>query len=190
MDYAATASLGTARPLSRRERRMYLGAFSLILFAESLIFVTLFAVRFLYAGTSRAPELNYPLGIVLTVVFLASLAPVWQAERAIAQGHAETMVNRLGVTFLLGLVALVGIFYDWRTIALDPGSRYGENYFVITGVHAFHIVLGLLFLAALWSSGRRGRFTPQNYWLVTAGAWFWYLVVAAWVGLFVVLFVV
>lgn len=190
MDHSATAVVGTAEPLSRRERRMYLGAFSLFIFAESLVFVTLFAVRFLIAGTGRAPGINYVLGTALTGLFVASLLPVWRADRAIARGDATAMVTGLGVTFGLGLAALLGIFYDWRTVGLDPGSRYGGSYFLITGVHVFHIAIGLIFLAALWSSGRRGRFTPQNHWPVTAGTWFWTFIVAAWVGLFVVLFVV
>lgn len=189
MDHFATAIVGTTSTLSRRERRMYLGAFSLFIFAESLIFVTLFAVRFLVAGTSRGPGINIVLGTALTVLFIVSLVPVWWADRAIARGNVPAMVAGLGVTFFLGLAALLGIFYDWRTLTLDPGSRYGGNYFVTTGVHAFHIVLGLIFLSALWSSGRRGRFTPQNFWLVTAGVWFWTFIVATWVGLFVVLFV-
>lgn len=189
MDVSSAANLGAATPLSRRERRMYLGAFSLFILAESLVFVTLFAVRFVYAGTSRSPELNYPLGVGLTALFLVSAVPAWQADRAIARGDTRVMLRGLAATFVLGLLGLLGIAVDWATLTLDPGSRFGENYFIITGVHAFHIVVGLIFLAALWSSGRRGRFTPQNYWLVTAGRWFWHFVVVAWVALFVVLYV-
>lgn len=75
----------------------------------------------------RAPAadlgINSALGTALTVLFVASLAPVWRADRAIAQGNASAMVTGLGATFVLGLVALLGIVYDWRTLSLDQGSR-------------------------------------------------------------------
>jgi cytochrome c oxidase subunit 3 len=177
-------------PLSDRQQRMYLGAFWLFLLAESLIFVTLFYTRFLMAGAGRSPALNYVLGTLITVLFVASVLPARQAARSMSKGDVPGMNRALLVTLALGILALAAIVYDWFRISLPAGSRFGENYFLTTGLHALHIVIGILALLGLWANGRRGRFTTGNYWAVVAGVRFWYFVVAAWAGLFIVFFLI
>jgi len=174
-----------AAALNPAELRMYRGTFWLLIVAELLIFVTLFASRFLYTGLERVGLSLLVLGI--TVLFLASAFFVRRAVRAIAQGQAAVMTANLGLTSLLGLLALLGIFYDGASIGLPVGTALGGFYYVTEGVHALHVLIGLTALAALRSSGQRGRFSPQNYWVVEAGALFWYFVVVVWLG-FVVVF--
>lgn len=168
---------------------MYVGAFCLFIFAEATIFVTVFAVRFLYAGTDRSPALNTPRGLVLTALFVASLPSSWVALHAIRRNRRALAMGALGATFVLGLIALIGIWVDWRTLKLPAGSRFGETYYLTTGIHAFHIVLGLLFLAALGSSLGRGNFTAEEHWPATVGVLFWWFVALMWVALFVIYFV-
>lgn len=168
---------------------MYLGAFWLFILAESIIFLTLFSTRLLLVGLDRSPRLNVPLGIALTAILLVSLLPAARAVRAISQGDMRTMSLLFLVTAALGLLAIVAILYDWVTVSLAPGSRFGEIYFVTEGYHLAHLIIGVLAFAGLWANGIQGRFHPENYWAVQAGVRFWYFVVAAWVALFVVFFV-
>lgn len=178
------------KPLNPKQVRMYLGSFWLFLLAESMIFVSLFSTRFLLASVSRPADLNYILGTFLTLLFLGSILPARQAVRNISQGNTQAMARNCLILVALGVVALAGILYDWSRLPASPGERFGESYLVTTGYHAAHILIGVLVFLALWASGRRGRFTSQNYWPVVAGVRFWYFVVAAWVGLYVVFFLI
>lgn len=179
----------TALPrLDARRLRMYRGGFWLVIVAESIGFLTLFAVRFLVAGTGHPAELNLPLGTLITLVFAASAVAAAGGLRAIAANDARAMIGRLGTALGLGLGALVLVVADWATSSLAPASRFGGAYLATTLFHAIHIAVGLLFLAALWSSGRRGRFSAGNHWLVEAGVRFWLFVAAAWLALYVVFF--
>lgn len=174
--------------LSARQIRMYRGGLWLLLLSEAMIFVTVFAVRFLMAFAQRSPHLDQLLGGLLTLVFLASLVPARSAVREIRQGRNDTAARSLLTTTLLGLAGLVGVAVDWFTAGMDPGSRFGESYYLATGYHALHILIGVLVLSALTSSARRGRFSMANHWSVEGGVLFWYFVVLMWVLLYVIFF--
>jgi heme/copper-type cytochrome/quinol oxidase subunit 3 len=167
---------------------MYRGSFWLFILAESFGFLALFAIRFVLVGTGRAPELNGALGGFVTLVFASSAVAATAGLRAIHGGDTRTMATRLGLAFSLGLVALSLVVADWATSTIPPASRFGGIYLGTTGFHAIHIVVGLLFLAAVSSAGRRGRFDAGEYWLVEAGVRFWLFVTAAWAALYVVYF--
>ena len=166
---------------------MYRGSFWLFILAESFGFVTLFSVRFLAAGTGHPPELNVGLGGAITVLLGASAGSAVRGLRAVRAGDGA-VAAWLSAALALGVVALGIVVGDWMTTTLDPASRFGGAYLATTGFHAIHIVVGLIFLAALRASGRRGRFSPENHWLVEAGVRFWLFVVAAWLALYVVFF--
>jgi heme/copper-type cytochrome/quinol oxidase subunit 3 len=178
----------TYEKLTARQVRMYRGGLWLILLSEAMIFVTVFAVRFLMAFAQRSPDANQFLGALLTLVFVASVFPARNAVREIREGNNETAGRSLLVTNLLGLVGLAGVVFDWFTTKLDPSTRFGESYFLATGYHALHILIGVIVLSALTSSARRGRFSAANHWSVEGGVLFWYFVVLMWVLLYVIFF--
>lgn len=175
-------------PPDAHRLRMYRGGFWLFVLAESLGFLTLFSVRFLIAGTGHPAEVNLALGTVITLVLAASAVAAAASLRAINASDSAAMVNRLAAALGLGLVALLLIVADWATLPLASASRFGGAYLATTVFHAIHIAVGLVFLAALWSSGRRRRFGPANHWLVEAGVRFWLFVTAAWLALYVVFY--
>lgn len=178
------------RPLDARKLRMYRGGFGLFILAESLGFLTLFSVRFLVAGAGHPAELDATLGTLITLLFAVSAAGAVVALRAARRGETERLVSSLTWAAGLGLGALFFVVVDWGRSAtiLDPASRFGGAYLATTLFHAIHIVAGVVFLAALRSSARRGRFSPANHWLVEAGVRFWLFVSAAWAALYVVFF--
>jgi len=167
---------------------MYRGSFLLVILAESLGFLTLFSVRFLLAGLGRPAELSGVLGVLITLAFAGSAVPAARALGAIRAGDREAMVFRLGVALALGLTALWFVVADVLTSTIAPASRFGGIFFATVGFHAIHIVVGLVFLAALGSSGRRGRFDAANHWLVEAGVRFWLFVVVAWFAVYVIFY--
>ncbi|MFP5343970.1 MAG: heme-copper oxidase subunit III [Candidatus Limnocylindria bacterium] len=175
-------------PLDAHRLRMYRGSFLLVILTESLGFLTLFSVRFLLAGLGRPAELNGVLGIMITLAFAGSAVPAVWALRAIRAGDREAMVFRLDVALGLGLAAFWFVVADLSSSTIAPASRFGGIYFATIGFHAIHILVGLVFLAALRSSGRRGRFNAANHWLVEAGVRFWLFVVAAWLAVYIVFY--
>lgn len=174
-------------PLSARQIRMYRGAFIVILVSESFFFVTLFAVRFLLVGLDRPAGLGLLLSSLATLLFLAGGVTAWLALGAVREGDHGAAVTNLGVSLLIGLLALALVVVE-AVGAPGAGTRYGDILGATTWIHAAHIVTGLVFLAALWSSARRGRFTVQNHWVLEAGARFWWFVSAAWLALYVVFY--
>ena len=174
--------------LTARQLRMYRGSLWLLLLSETMLFVTVFAVRFLMAFAQRSPDLNQLLGGLLTLVFVASVFPARSAVREIRQGNNDSARRSLFVATLLGLAGLAGVVVDWLTTKLDPSTRFGESYFLATGYHALHIFIGVVVLSALTSSASKNRFSVANHWSVEGGVLFWYFVVLMWVLLYVIYF--
>lgn len=182
-------SAGPHPPLDAHGLRMYRGSFLLVILAESLGFMTLFSARILLAGLSRAAELNVLSGVLISLAFVASAIPAAMALRSIRAGDVQAMAARLDVALGLGLAALLFVVADLFSSTIVPTSRFGGIYLATIGFHAIHILVGLVFLVALRSSARRGRFTAANHWLVEAGVRFWLFVVAAWLAVYVVFYV-
>lgn len=188
MTSAAVAPAGIPA-LSQRNRRMYRGGIWLVIVAETMVFVTLFSTRFLLAGRGGPVGPGDAVGATITVALVLSLIPAGLALSRIAAGDAASMSRHLGLTAALAVAALAIIVYDWATLSFPAGSRFGGSYILSTGYHAAHIVVGAIWLAAAAVAGRRGAYTGNNHWVVEGGVRFWYFVVAMWIGLYAVFFV-
>lgn len=183
----STATVNLPEDLNDRQRRMYRGSFFLVILAEAMIFITLFSTRFLLAGTERPGTVNGTLGLAVTVLLLISLAPLAAGLGRVQRGASGA--GWIWLSVLLGLCALAVIVYDWSTLALAVGSRYGENYVLSTGYHALHIVLGLIGLSVVAGADGRGSYSKGNHWQVEAAAMFWTFVVLTWLVLYAVFFI-
>lgn len=176
----------SATDLRPRAQRMFRGSFWLFVFAEAMIFVTLFSTRFLLAGRGHPAALDNSVGLAITGLLVVSLAPLYagRAQARLGSGGA----GMLWLTAFLGLVALVLIVRDWTQLPFPLGGRYGENYVLSTFYHALHIGLGLVGLLVVGAQTRRGAY-PATGWPVGAAATFWSFVVVSWVALYLVFYV-
>lgn len=130
-----------------------------------------------------APSLRYSLpGII---VMLVSAAAIWFAERGARRGSRPAQLAGLLLTLALGLafVALQSLEWHSKNFTLSSGP-YGSLYFVITGIHLAHAVVGLLALAAVIAWASLGYFGPGREAYVTIVALYWYFVVATLVTVF------
>lgn len=184
----STATAHSVQPLTDAQRRMFRGSFFLFIIAETMIFVTLFSTRFLLAGTGHPDTLNQPLGGAITVLLIVSLWPLSIGLSRVQRG--ERGAKALWLAVLPGVLAVVLIVYDWMTLAVAVGSRYGENYVLSTGYHAVHIGLGLAGLAVVAGADQRGNYQRENHWQVEAAAVFWLFVVVSWIALYAIFFLV
>jgi heme/copper-type cytochrome/quinol oxidase subunit 3 len=189
MSHAPAAHLG-ARTLSDDERRMYRGGIWLLILAEAMAFASVFSTRFLLDGMKTPLHAGNTIGVVITAALILSVIPASVALRRIGSGDNVGMARQLWLVALLGAVALAAILFDWTNLAFLAGSVFGENYVLSTGYHALHILIGVVWLAAAAVAGRRGVYTQGNHWVVEGGVLFWYFVVAMWIALYLIFFVV
>jgi heme/copper-type cytochrome/quinol oxidase subunit 3 len=156
------------------------------LFAYLLFSYYYLAVQPHFPGTF--PEGGQPdltLALPNTVILLLSSVAVGWAQLGIEHGSKWRLVFGLGLGALLGLVFLVIQYFEWAQKPFTLSSTpYSSLYFVITGFHMAHVVIGVAMLAALtfWSS--RGYFNRLRYAHVHIGALYWHFVDAVWLCVF------
>ncbi len=179
-------------------RRLRLNRWGLWMFlvSESFMFAGLFAARFYLWGNTR-PELDQTLGLVLTSILLVSSFFMNRAEVAISQGHRKEFLRSLLVTFFLGAAFLVGVVgFEWGLFLPEgPHIRpsdgaFGAVLYGMTGMHAFHVLTGLIFILVVWNLGRKGGFSPERYWGVEACAVYWHFVDLVWVFFYPALYLI
>jgi cytochrome c oxidase subunit 3 len=166
----------------------------LFFLSESMIFLILLATRFYLLGGSRPEDLNQGLGLIVTVVLLASSLTAYRAETSIAHGDRPAFLRNLLFTILLGVLFLVGVVgFEWREathMGIVPQSDYGIAYFSMTGMHAFHVLTGVLLLLLVYFNGRRGAYSPEKHWGVEASIKYWHFVDLVWVFFYPALYLV
>lgn len=187
---SSVAASRKAPPLSSRDRRMYRGAFWLFIIAETMIFVTLFAFRFIYFYGERPDGADFTIPLIVTVALALSVIPVVVGSRAINAGKPAGTTTGFIIGAVIALLVTALILYDWFTLPFSPETRFGSIYVMTTAYHALHIVIGAVALIAVGSSTARGRWSRENHWPVSGAALFWYFVVVMWIGVDIVLFLI
>lgn len=182
---AALTSRAEEYAIALRNNRMGLWLFFL---SEVFLFGGLLATRFYLWGEHR-PEVDQAVGLIVTVVLLISSVSMNLSETAMEHGDRRTFMGGLVVTFVLGLIFLVGVMiFEWGLFPaiyeghLSPsGDIYGAVVFGMTGMHALHVITGLIFIAIVWNLGRKGHFSPEEHWGVEACAIYWHFIDLVWI---------
>ncbi len=129
------------------------------------------------------PDLT--LALPNTIILIASSIAVGWAQLGIEHGSKQRLTLGLGIGTLLGLVFLVVQYFEWAEKPFTlSSSPYSSLYFVVTGFHMAHVVVGVVMLAALtwWSS--RGYFNRVRYAHIHIGALYWHFVDVVWIAVF------
>ena len=164
----------------------------LFLFSETFLFAALISSRFFLRGLERPDSLNQLLGLGITMVLLWSSLSAYRAEMAAAHGDQTRFKRNIIITLALGIVFVVGVGIEWKEAFahFPPSTGFGTIFFTMTGIHAFHVVSGLIALAVVYGLGRNGRFGKGNYWGVEGSVKYWHFVDVAWVFIYPVLYLV
>lgn len=164
----------------------------LFIISESFLFAALLSSRYYLQGLYRPPELNQPLGLAITTVLLFSSVSAYRAEMSAAVGNTPAFGRNLLFTLAMGGLFLVGVGIEWSEAFhfFPPNTGFGTLFFTMTGVHAFHVLSGLTLLLLVYLNGRRGRYTPENYWAVEGSVKYWHFVDVAWVFIYPTLYLV
>ncbi len=179
-----------------RRSRLAINRLGLWLFfiSESMIFLILLITRFYLFGTDRPEELNQSLGLIVTVILLLSSLTAYRAEVAIAHGDRDGFLQNLLFTIILGTLFLVGVVgFEWPEAphaGIVPQEGFGIAFFSMTGMHAFHVLSGVLLLLVVYLNGRRGAYSPESYWGVEASVKYWHFVDVVWVFFYPALYLI
>jgi cytochrome c oxidase subunit 3 len=93
-------------------------------------------------------------------------------------------------TIALGLAFLAGQYHEYSTVGISwTGSVQGASFFTLTGLHGFHVSVGVLYLTILSIQAARGVYTGSKYFGLTAGTLYWHFVDAIWVILFSIFYI-
>ncbi len=160
----------------------------LFFFSETFLFAALATGRFFIAGTDRPDDLNQGLGLGITMVLILSSLTAFRAEAAIAHGDRANFQRNLLATILLGVVFVAGVAMEWSTAEFHASEPFGTAFFTMTGVHASHVISGIVILGLLYWLGRRGHFSAESHWGVEAGIKYWHFVDVVWVFFYPILY--
>ena len=181
---------------------------------EILLFGGLFAAYMVYRYTYPATfaemsnHLNIWLGSINTGLLLTSSLTVALAVHAIEHGKRKRMVAYLGATLVFG-IGFLGIkayeYYEEYVKGLVPIEGFDFTfhgaediqarlfmtlYFTMTGLHAFHMIVGIGLISWLAWRGWRGAFSPEYTNPVEVGGLYWHLIDIIWVFLYPLLYLI
>jgi len=127
---------------------------------------------------------HYPL--LNTMILLLSGTTVTWAHHALLEGDRKNLIRGLGITILLGMsfTFFQAVEYSHAPFKFNGGGVYSSTFFLATGFHGFHVIVGTIFLTVCWFRARAGQFTPQRHFGFEAAAWYWHFVDVVWLFLF------
>jgi len=130
------------------------------------------------------------LPLLNTLILLLSGTTVTWAHHALQNGNRAGLKNGLALTVGLGII-FTGLQVLEYTEAPFPfaGSIYGSTFFMATGFHGFHVLVGTIFLIVCLWRANRGHWTPTHHFGFEAAAWYWHFVDVVWLFLFTFIYV-
>lgn len=177
----------------------------LFIFTELLLFGGLFIVYAIYrfmnpeAFKLAGHELNMTIGALNTVILLVSSMTIAMSTSAIQKKNKGLTVLLLEITIMLALIFLINKYFEWGVKfehGIWPGSEHLINdmsqgeilffglYFVMTGLHALHIVIGMIIIIVALRRVQNGTVNADRPSLLENAGLYWHLVDLIWIFLF------
>jgi len=182
----------------------------LFLFTEIFLFSGLFLVYAIFRAKYSADfhvaaaELNAFIGTINTVFLLVSSMTAAMALTAIQKGNKRLTLFLLLVTILLAALFIVNKYFEWShkfEYGIYPGSPVLKNmsqgellffglYYMMTGLHALHVVIGMILLTINVVKVKLGTVNSERYLILENSALYWHLVDLIWIFLFPLLYLI
>ncbi|MFL2775269.1 MAG: cytochrome c oxidase subunit 3 [Paracoccaceae bacterium] len=131
------------------------------------------------------------LPLINTLILLCSgAAATWAHHALVHENNRKDIKNGLILAILLGGIFTVFQAYEYSHAAFGfSGNIYGANFFMATGFHGFHVIVGTIFLFICLMRTLRGHFSPESHLGFEAAAWYWHFVDVVWLFLFAAVYV-
>ena len=196
IDVSAESSVGDHTPVVRIGLRY---GFILFIMSEIMFFAAWFWSFFKHAlypmqtfseGQWPPPSIEtfdpWHLPLINTLILLCSgAAATWAHHALVHEDNREDMKWGLILAIALGVIFTGFQAYEYSHAAFGFGGNiYGANFFMATGFHGAHVIIGTIFLAVCLLRLYRGAFTPEKHIGFEAAAWYWHFVDVVWLFLF------
>jgi len=148
-------------------------------------------LRLEYTGGVWPPEgievfRAFELPFLNTMILLLSGCTVTWAHHALINGDRQGLIQGLTITVLLGLFFTSIQAYEYSHATFHfTGGIYPSTFFMATGFHGFHVIVGTIFLFVCLMRAIKGHFKPDHHFGFEAAAWYWHFVDVVWLFLFV-----
>ncbi len=130
------------------------------------------------------------LPLLNTLILLTSGTTVTWAHHAMIHGDRDAVKQALWLTVVLGVLFTLCQAYEYGHAAFDFGGHiYGSTFFMATGFHGFHVIVGTIFLAVCLYRVYLGQMSAQHHFGFEAAAWYWHFVDVVWLFLFAAIYV-
>jgi cytochrome c oxidase subunit 3/cytochrome o ubiquinol oxidase subunit 3 len=168
-----------------------------LIIGESAIF-TIFVVAYIYyIGRSTYGPTPRILDVPIfnTVCLLSSSISIMLAERAIERGRIRSFGVWWALTMLLGIVFLAGTAMEWKRLIYTDGltirtNLFGTTFYSLVGLHATHVIVGLLMLSLVMIFTLLGRVEQRHGERIQVLSLYWHFVDAVWIVVFTVVYLV
>jgi cytochrome c oxidase subunit 3/cytochrome o ubiquinol oxidase subunit 3 len=177
--------------------RRKVGVIGLIL-TESALF-TIFVTAYLFyigkSATGPYPNQVLDLPILATICLLSSSLTVVLAERAFRRGHTRGFQLWWLITILLAAAFLVSTAFEWQRLIFKDHltistNLFGTTFYSLVGLHASHVIVGLILLVLVFILSLRGYVTRAHAEHVEMLSWYWHFVDVIWIIVFTVVYII
>ncbi|MBW4027261.1 cytochrome c oxidase subunit 3 [Acidipila rosea] len=166
--------------------------------AESAIFAIFVVAYVFYLGKSMygpTPGQVLEVPIFNTICLLSSSITIWLAEHALEHNRIKRFGAFWAVTIVLGSIFMIGTGMEWNKLIYHDGltittNVFGTTYYSLVGLHASHVIVGLLMLLAVLVFTLMGHMKEEHAERVKTLALYWHFVDAIWVVVFTVVYVI
>ena len=131
----------------------------------------------------------FDLPFMNTLILLLSGCTVTWAHHALLEGDRKGLIQGLGCTILLGALFTAVQAYEYSHAAFGfKDGIYSSVFFMATGFHGFHVLVGTIFLIVCFFRALAGHFKPDQHFGFEAAAWYWHFVDVVWLFLFICIY--
>ncbi len=128
----------------------------------------------------------FDLPLLNTLILLLSGCTLTWSHHALVKGHREQFMKGLLYTIILGFIFTLTQAYEYGHAAFGfTDGIYASTFYMATGFHGFHVIVGTLFLLVCYLRAQKGHFTPEQHVGFESAAWYWHFVDVVWLFLFV-----
>lgn len=132
----------------------------------------------------------FDLPLLNTMILLCSGTTVTWAHHSLIHGDRNGLKKGLWATIALGVLFSAIQAYEYAHAPFDfGGNTYSSAFYMATGFHGFHVLVGTIFLIVCLKRAYNGDFTPKQHFGFEAAAWYWHFVDVVWLFLFVAIYI-
>lgn len=170
----------------------------LFILAESSIFAVFVAAYLFYIGrslTGPTPREVLQFPVVMTVCLLSSSLTIHLATRALRNGAVGRFLRYWLATVLLGAGFLAGTAREWHELIAEhhltiSTNLFGSTYYALVGLHASHVIAGMVMLLIVAAFGLAGRIRPVHVERADVISIYWHFVDVVWIVVVTVVYVI